>query len=206
MTTTHPLVTIRQASDADRPALNGVLAAAFLDDPVFTWIFPDPATLERVIEPLFDIYAEAFARHDKTRLVTTDGIVAGVAMWAPPGVAPIHPDDEERLNERIADLAAPAELARIGELVERFEASHPQEPCWYLQFLGVDPVRQGNGFGSLLLRDVLAGADERGEAAYHEATTLRNRALYEQHGYRCTGEIQLPGGPTTYAMWREPAS
>ncbi len=41
--------------------------------------------------------------------------------------------------------------------------------------------------------------------AYHEATTLRNRALYERHGYVNQGEIALPdGGPTLWRMWRDP--
>ena len=41
--------------------------------------------------------------------------------------------------------------------------------------------------------------------AYHEATSLRNRALYEQHGYVTQGEFTLPdGGPTLWRMWREP--
>jgi ribosomal protein S18 acetylase RimI-like enzyme len=206
MRTTHPVVTTRRATSADRAILDAALAAAFLEDPVFAWIFPDRASLEQAIEPCFDIYAEAFSRHDETHLVTTDGAVAGVAMWAPPGVLPVHPDDEGRLNERVAELLSDDELGRLGQLAECFEAAHPEQPCWYLQFLGVDPVRQQHGFGSTLLRDVLVVADERGEAAYLEATTLRNRTLYERHGFVCTGEIVLPDGPTTYAMWREPAS
>ena len=41
--------------------------------------------------------------------------------------------------------------------------------------------------------------------AYHEATSPRNRALYERHGYVNQGEFQLPaGGPTLWRMWRDP--
>ena len=41
--------------------------------------------------------------------------------------------------------------------------------------------------------------------AYHEATTPRNRALYERHGYVTLGEFTLPdGGPPLWRMWREP--
>jgi ribosomal protein S18 acetylase RimI-like enzyme len=206
MTTSQPAVITCVAGVEDRREVNRVLAAAFLEDPVFAWIFSDRASLERALEPCFDIYAEAFARHEQTRLVTTDGRVAGVAMWAPPGAAPVHPDDEGRLDERVAELLGDDELGRLGQLVEAFGAFHPEEPCWYLQFLGVDPVRQQCGFGSTLLRDVLAGADERGEAAYLEATTTRNRHLYERHGFVCVGDIALPDGPTAYAMWRPPAT
>ena len=46
--------------------------------------------------------------------------------------------------------------------------------------------------------------DVRRDSAYLEATTLRNRALYERHGFECFGEIVLPDGPTLYQMWRSP--
>ena len=42
--------------------------------------------------------------------------------------------------------------------------------------------------------------------AYHEATTPRNRALYERHGYVTQGEFTLPDGPTLWRMWRDHAS
>jgi len=48
-----------------------------------------------------------------------------------------------------------------------------------------------------------ADADEL--PAYHEATSPRNRVLYERHGYVSLGELVLPvGGPTVWRMWRDP--
>ncbi len=72
-----------------------------------------------------------------------------------------------------------------------------------MQFLATDPPLQSRGIGATLLRDVLAAADENGEAAYTEATSLRNRALYERLGFSFTREIPLPDGPSLYAMWRD---
>jgi arginine/ornithine N-succinyltransferase beta subunit len=52
---------------------------------------------------------------------------------------------------------------------------------------------------------MLARADDEGMPAYHEATSPRNRALYERHGYVDQGAFTLPdGGPTLWRMWREP--
>jgi hypothetical protein len=52
---------------------------------------------------------------------------------------------------------------------------------------------------------VLDRADRDGVPAYHEATTPRNRALYERHGYVNQGAFTLPdGGPTLWRMWRDP--
>jgi GNAT superfamily N-acetyltransferase len=68
------------------------------------------------------------------------------------------------------------------------------------------PAFQSRGIGSAFLRAMLARADREGMPAYHEATSPRNRALYERHGYVSQGELTLPdGGPTLWRMWREPA-
>ncbi len=39
-----------------------------------------------------------------------------------------------------------------------------------------------------------------GMPAYHEATSPRNRGLYERHGYVTQGEFTLPDGPTLWRM------
>lgn len=133
-----------------------------------------------------------------------DGPAAGAALWVPPGVAAVHDDDAAELEARMGVLD-PTALSRAAACTDAFAAVHPAEPAWYLNFLGVAPGQQGRGIGSALLRSVLAQCDVGGEAAYLEATSERNRALYERHGFRVLREIPLPdGGPTSYAMWREP--
>ncbi|MDY7103556.1 MAG: GNAT family N-acetyltransferase [Actinomycetota bacterium] len=195
---------IHRAGTGDRAGLNRVLAAAFLDDPVFRWLVPDDEERAPLLVPLFDLFADAFARHGETHVAAVGGTASGAAMWSPPGVAPVHPDDEPALGEGMAAVCGP-HMERMAICLEIFEAAHPREPAWFLQFLGVDPAAQGLGLGSALLRATLARADAAGEAAYLEATSDRNRALYERHGFRCIGELPLPDGPVTYAMWRDPA-
>ena len=66
------------------------------------------------------------------------------------------------------------------------------------------PEAQGRGIGSALMSEVFARADRDGIAAYLEATSSRNRALYERHGFEYRGPIPMPDGPTLHAMWRAP--
>jgi ribosomal protein S18 acetylase RimI-like enzyme len=198
---------IRRAREADRAAVADVLGAAFLDDPVFAWLIPDRDERAPLLAPMFDALAEAFARHDATWVTTGaptgDGEVTGAALWAPPGVPAVDPADEDRLNGRLGELAGP-HAERLALCLEVFGAAHPSEPAWFLQFLGTGPAHQGRGVGSSLLRTVLASADRAGEAAYLEATSDRNRRLYERHGFRHVADLPLPDGPTAYAMWRDP--
>ncbi|HEX7135363.1 MAG TPA: GNAT family N-acetyltransferase [Iamia sp.] len=201
--TTTPTPTVARATAWDRGRLVNVLSAAFADDPVFTWIEPDPTRRAAILPATFGAFAAAFARHETTDLVRIDGAAAGAALWAPPGVEPVHPDDADLIGEAMG-VYTPEAQARIGALMAAFEAAHPKEPAWYLNFLGVTPARQGLGLGSALLRPVLHRGDVAGHGAYLEATSERNRALYERHGFRCVGDIPLPDGPTVYAMGRKP--
>ena len=213
MTTIDAGSSARAAGPDDRARLNHVLAAAFLDDPIISWMVPDRPTRERFLPEMFDAFADAFARHDATRLVAVDddgsggigGIVGGAAMWSPPGVAPVHPDDEEAMTVRLVELAGP-HAERMGTCSAIFAEAHPAEPAWFLQFLGVDPAHQGQGLGARLLRDILDVADRNGEAAYLEATSDLNRRLYERHGFRWVADLPMPDGPTAYAMWRDPGA
>jgi hypothetical protein len=53
---------------------------------------------------------------------------------------------------------------------------------------------------------VLAECDREGVPAHLEASTERNRRLYERHGFDLTGTFDLPfGGPPLREMWREPS-
>lgn len=205
MSLTYPITSPSRASRSDRSGVAAALSGAFLDDPVFEWIFPDRATRVPLLPPLFEAFAEAFARHDETHVVATQSAVTGAAMWSPPGVEPVHPEDERALEERLGPVLG-EHAGRWNACLELFGAAHPSEPAWFLLFVGVHPDHQGRGLGSVLLRDVLARADAAGEAAYLEATSERNRALYERHGFRSVGELTLPDGPTAFAMWREPGA
>ena len=194
---------VRRAHPGDHPGISRVLAAAFLDDPVFNWMVPDRAALATMLEPMFALFATAFARHDEMHVAATSTRTAGTALWAPPGTPAIHPDDEEAFGAGVAAVAG-EHMERIGACIELFEAVHPRTPAWYLQFVAVDPDDQGQGLGSRLLRSVLDRADADGTPAYLEATSERNRALYERHGFRVIDEIHLPDGPTVHPMWRQP--
>jgi GNAT superfamily N-acetyltransferase len=194
---------VRAARASDRSDVAAALADAFADDPVFAWCIPDVAGRTVALPPFFAAFAAAFARHGHSYVAESDGAITGAALWAPPGVEGVHPDDAEAFETATGEACGPR-MERIGTCVEIFEAAHPRDPAWFLQFVGVRGAQRGTGVGSLLLRQVLAAADRAGEPAYLVATSPRNRALYERHGFRCIEDLPLPDGPTAFSMWRDP--
>jgi len=200
----HPAAEAARRIGAARPAdatrLAATLAAAFHDDPVFRWFAPDASRRRAMLPAFFDVFVEAYLTHGVTY---TDQHVAGASLWATPATDPIAADP--LYAQRLEEVAGP-DAARLFEIVERLEAHTPQEPHYHLLFLGVRPERQGAGLGAALMRPMLDRCDRDGAAAYLEATSDRNRALYERHGFRVQGGIELPDGPTLWPMWRDPGA
>jgi ribosomal protein S18 acetylase RimI-like enzyme len=72
-----------------------------------------------------------------------------------------------------------------------------------LLLLGVDPAFQRQGYGSALLADMLDRCDREHAAAYLESTNPRNIPLYQRHGFRLLGTVQVGSAPPLFPMSRE---
>jgi GNAT superfamily N-acetyltransferase len=183
------------------------LARAFYDDPLWSWVLPDPADrLEKL-----EWFQGAGVRYgDRFGRVHTSGDpVAGCAVWLPPGETDLLP---ERLGETGFDRAAEQLDAEALERFLRFTGHlgplhhrHMPERHWYLMILGVDPAAQGRGLGSLLMAPVLARADEEALPCFLETQKQRNVPFYRKSGFAVVGETDVPGGPHLWLMSR-PAS
>jgi GNAT superfamily N-acetyltransferase len=178
-----------------------VLALAFYDDPVFSWLVPGEGSRQRRLRRFFmtELRHESL-RHGAVEVGCVDGRVAGAAVWFPPGAG---------LGTEVAAL--PGYLRAFGRRlvnVAQFQSVgvrvHPrEEPHWYLLAIGVDPVRQGDGVGAALLRSRLQRCDEEGLPAYLESSKPGNVPLYEHFGFHVTGTLGLPeGAPVVTTMWR----
>jgi len=190
---------VRRSTYADLNPVATVLAAAFHDDPVVSWIVPDEGRRSLDLSALMRVFAARFQPHGENCINET---ATGAAIWLPPG-ATFTPEDDARFETALV-AAAGEDIERAGQLTAVMEDAHPVDPHHYLMLLGVVPDQQGTGIGSALLRAVLDIADAAGEPAYLEATSPLNRALYERHGFEVTRELRCADCPPLWAMWRDP--
>ncbi|MGB0360083.1 MAG: GNAT family N-acetyltransferase, partial [Endozoicomonas sp.] len=95
-----------------------------------------------------------------------------------------------------------AKLDEILSLLEQVDNFHPDEPCWHLAFLAVDPAQQNKGYGSALLEHILEVADRDNKLAYLESTNEFNLTLYQRHGFELIGKIQSGNSPSLFPMIR----
>lgn len=185
----------RPATPADIPAVSHALAAAFFDDPVFSYCYPDAVARREMLPRWFEIVIEATLPHGA--IYTTGDGVAG-AIWVPPGA-----EEDEQMGAALGEVSGSC-ARTLFEIFERMDEQHPDELHHYLFLVGTRPEWQSRGIGSALMRPVLDLCDRDGMPAYLEATSESNRGLYLRHGFEVTGEIKLPGGPSMWPMWREP--
>jgi GNAT superfamily N-acetyltransferase len=190
---------IRPIVRSDLPALEQTLVAAFHEDPLIRWLFPDEASRAEKATRYFRVNLEAGLRSGHA--YATDANRA-VAVWSPPEVA--LADDagaflgflDEELGERARAALRGLAAAATADLVH--------VPSFYLKVLGTLPTRQGLGIGGRLLRHIIDRCDARGIPAYLESSNIRNLTLYERHGFRVVDEVVVPDGPVIWSMWRDP--
>jgi GNAT superfamily N-acetyltransferase len=195
------LARIRKMTVADCPAVAKAQARAFFDDPLQSWALPDASTRLSILEQVFALMSRysSVPRGESY----TDESRSTAAFWVPPG--PFELDAEG------AAAMAPI-LDLIGDANDRFRAAEdtmranrPSESHFYLQGLGTDPPRQGEGLASAAMQPVLDRCDADGIPAYLESTKERNVGFYKGHGFEVVGCTPIPlDGPSLWLMWRIP--
>jgi len=192
-------------SAADREAAAEALALAFADDPCWAHLLPEGDTRAEKLLAYFTSEIESLVPRYREVWVSEDG--GGAAIWAPPGRWRVPLALTLRDARRVLGVfGRRLPLALRAQL--RLEGHHPRSPDhWYLHYLGVEPRRQGRGLGGALLRPMLADCDRERIPAHLEASTDRNRMLYERYGFALTEVFEMPGrgGPPIREMWREAA-
>ena len=65
-------------------------------------------------------------------------------------------------------------------------------PHWYLQIIGVDPIHQKKGFGSILIKTMIKRLDVEKLPIYLDTNTEYNVNLYKSIGFRILEESIIP--------------
>jgi ribosomal protein S18 acetylase RimI-like enzyme len=186
----------REIRGGEQQYVAGMLAGAFLDGPLASWLIRDRAQRYQVYVPYFRIIVDHVAEHG---IIHVSDDLSAAALWLNyfhnTSVPPIA-DYENKLRTACGDSAA-----RFMQLDETFAKIHPQEAHWYLMFIGVRHDVQRHGTGTALINYMLG---KTGPApVYLEASNMLNKALYGRLGFEELGEEILPdAGPPIWPMWR----
>jgi ribosomal protein S18 acetylase RimI-like enzyme len=186
---------VTEAAPGDIERAVSVMLLAFSADPISRWAHPDPHQYVTCFPAIVRAFGcNAFAQGTAWQADEW----AGAALWLPPGVSP----DEAALKAMTEASVSPERQAEVFGLFEQMGNYHPHEPHWYLPLIGVDPVHRNRGLGSALLQQALRRCDQQRMPAYLESTNPANIPLYERHGFRILGTIQVGTSPPMVPMLR----
>ena len=194
----EPLLPVRYAQ------AGAVLARAFHDDPVWSYLCPDAERRPGQLAWMFERWARVVAPLG-AGYITRGG--EGVAIWLPPehgpdvGLCPLV---------RSGLIWAPFKFglgwlrrsAAIAVDAARRQRADLVEPHWFLDVLGVDPDSQRCGVGSALLAPVLARADAEALPCYVITHNRANVAYYQRFGFEL---LHMPDNHPRAISLRRPA-
>ncbi|WP_330311908.1 GNAT family N-acetyltransferase [Streptomyces sp. NBC_00523] len=188
---------IVRATASDVPALAGVLASAYAEDPVWSWLMPRDR--DRRLRLLF---AAHLAQQVPAGRVWTDGERTVAAVWAEPGAWKL-PASYLLRNAGTLLRASRAQLPRTAGRLLALEHRHPARPAhWYVEYIGTHADARGTGRGSVVLGGLLERADADGRPVFLESSNSRNLTFYRRHGFEVREEMTFRSGPPMWSMWR----
>lgn len=176
------------------PLAAGVLARAFRDNPGMMAALPGLTEEVRLglLGPCMDGFVASVRRFGVAEVVKDAGAIVAVSLSFAPGKfpPPFYATIIQAKGPLRAGLGVSLRFARVDHEMRK---RHPHDPHWYLWFLGVEPERQGQGLGSVLLRSLSAKAEADLVPCYLETDKASSVKIYERHGYRVEAEDVLPG-------------
>ncbi|TXS02734.1 N-acetyltransferase [Streptomyces sp. col6] len=188
---------IVHATPSDVPALAGVLASAYAEDPVWSWLMPHDR--DRRLRLLFTAH---LAQQVPAGRVWTDEARTVAAVWAEPGAWKL-PVSYLLRNAGTLLRAGRAQLPRTAVRLLALEHRHPVRPAhWYVEYIGTHADARGTGRGSTVLAGLLERADADGRPVFLESSNSRNLTFYRRHGFEVREEMTFRSGPPMWSMWR----
>lgn len=179
-----------------------ILAEAFADDPVSTWISPETSSW---LPSYFHVLNTHFFLPRGQVYLTNDG--SGAALWLPPGrtMRAFPPLRSLELLWKSYFASGVRSVLRSMITAIYFDIYHISEPHYYLHVIGVRKNCAGKGVGTSLLQEVLDRCDREGVPAYLENSNFRNLDFYQKCGFRVIRKIRLLAhGPQLWLMVRRP--
>ena len=188
-----------------RPATE-ILARAYQDDPGMIYYFPDEYERKKKLPYIFQNSIRRGVRHGE--VYATSPNLEGVAVW-------LLSENTSMTMRRIIGNGDLSLLFKVRgkKALQLISFNHylgsVRKRCapfkhWYLIELVVDPIYQGKGYASILLKPMFTRIDKENLPCYLETQKEKNIPMYQHYGFEIVEENMVPGTKiSTWAMLRE---
>ena len=86
----------------------------------------------------------------------------------------------------------------ISEIFNSLRNEYAKFSHWYLALIAVDPLHQGKGYASRLIKAKLREIDKQNLPCYLNAQNQDNLSLYEHFGFELVGKTKVPNSNFYY--------
>jgi GNAT superfamily N-acetyltransferase len=203
----NPNSDYRLLTPADVEQAAHVMAQAYVDDPLVSFMLPNKRTRVKTITTFFRIIGEVGVRNK--RVYGVGEPLQAVAYWKFPDQGDLS-ISLKSIRKLIPLLFTPYPIGyfrakAVLNQIKAMQQKYANEAYFCLDNIGVLPAARGQGLSSKLIRPFLDMADSQKVIAYTDTVTHSNVALYEHFGFQCVEESAVPGtGITVWALHRLP--
>jgi len=171
-----------------------VLTRAFWNDPLNAYFFPDETKRKRILPAFFEFRLKQ--GHHCGEVYTTSEDMEGIAIWKYHNKLDITLWRNIRFGGlklyRLCGRSLVNHMMRINDFVNNRRNQYATTPYLHLGPFAVDPEMQGKGYGSKLIRPMLAHLDEMKWHCYLETQSESHVSLYEHFGFEIIAKGVVP--------------
>lgn len=195
MKTTSAEVSIRDLDARETDHAADVLAQGMRDNPLHIQALGErPDTRERALAGVFRsfLHMEATKKGRVLGAFRQDALV-GVWGMMKPGCCQLAPGEKLSL---LPKLVCHCGLKGTGRLLAQFgnwSKHDPHEPHWHLGPVGILRELQGQGIGSLLMKEFCSIVDADRLPSWLETDKEVNVTFYRKHGFEVVAEDEVNG-------------
>jgi len=182
------------------------LVKAFHNYPLYVKFFPDAS--ERIQKLSYMLRGLVHYGVLYGEVYTTSPNLEGVSIWLPsdrvdPSLWRMAQSGWFSIALKIG-VSSIGRIIRFGNYSSAVHKRHAPVRHWYFQLLAVDPIYQGKGYASVLLKPILARMDKEQFACYLETHKRENVSIFEHYGFTVVEEGIIPKSRITqWAMLRQ---
>ena len=170
-------------------------ARAYFDDPGISYFFPNPEKMKKNLHYIYDMPIKLSIIYGEVYAPTPN--IEGIAGWQ------YH---DGKFNTpvwgairsgvfSIVFKASGRKLRRLNRWTTytmKVHKHHMNIPHWELVNLAVDPIHQGKGYASTLIRPMLARIDQEKLPCYLTTQNERNASMYQRYGFEVIEVVKIP--------------
>ncbi|MHA2283598.1 MAG: GNAT family N-acetyltransferase [Promethearchaeota archaeon] len=193
-------------SEGNIKAACEMLARAFYNAPSFLYLLPNADERSRILPEIFEFMVRYGIMYGEVYNVSPN--LKGCAGWLPYWEAEITDENVYKCVDREMLLRWGLDFWRRSENLEKWKnrchKTYANFPHLYLFYIGVDPVYQGKGHASKLMRNKFAEISEKNVPCYLETDKEQNVSIYQHFGFEIVEEGVIPETDVRYwAMLRK---